>query len=261
MQRIKLIRGDCLEKMKSIPDSSIDFCLTDPPYGITACKWDSVIPFEPMWEQLKRIVKDNGAIALFGSEPFSSNLRMSNLKMYKYDWVWHKSRSSGIAQSKYMPMKSHEIISVFAISKTVFYPIREKRVGKSENRKPWATCNSGDSSHGLNKTHKKIIDELRNPTTVKFFKSTSNYPSSFHPTQKPVALLEYLIKTYTLENETVLDFTAGSFSTGVACVNLNRGFIGIEKDEGYFNIGVKRIKERIKCLDLKIEPMRDMEDL
>lgn len=232
--------------MKSIPDKSIDMCLTDPPYGTTACKWDTVIPFEPMWKELKRIVKDKGAICLFGSEPFSSSLRMSNIKMFKYDWIWHKSKPSGIATVKFMPMKSHEIISVFCKTKSKYYPIKEKRALSSQKRlsqgifRTWNT--SKGEQHTLNKTHKKQVGKLRNPTTVKYFASKSNNKENFHPTQKPVALLEYLIKTYTLENETVLDFTMGSGSTGVACKNLNRKFIGIEKDEKYFDITEERIR-------------------
>lgn len=241
---MELIHGDCLEAMKLIPDNSVDMCLTDPPYGTTSCKWDSVIPFEPMWKELKRIVKPNGAICLFGSEPFSSALRMSNIKMFKYDWIWHKSRPSGIAQAKYMPMKSHEIVSVFASRKTVFYPIKEARQynGKDSARKEWKTWNS-NSNHGLKNTDKKMISKLSSPKTVQFFKSISNFPKGNckHPTQKPVPLLEYLIKTYTLEGETVLDFTMGSGSTGVAAKNLNRKFIGIEKDDKYFEIAKERI--------------------
>jgi site-specific DNA-methyltransferase (adenine-specific) len=241
-----LLKGDCLVEMDKIPDGSVDLILTDPPYGTTACKWDTVIPFEPMWKQLNRIIKANGAIVLFGSEPFSSALRMSNIKQYKYDWVWHKSRPSGIAQAKYQPMKSHEIISIFAKQKTVFFPIKEKRQynGKDSNRKQWKTWNQ-NSNHGLGDTDKKMMAKLSNPKTVQFFKSISNFPKGNckHPTQKPVALMEYLIKTYTNENETVLDFTMGSGTTGVACVNTNRKFIGIEMDAKYFEIAKKRINE------------------
>lgn len=242
---IKLILGDCLQRLKDIPDNSVDMVLCDPPYGTTACKWDTVIPFEPMWADIKRVTKENGAICLFGSEPFSSKLRMSNLKMFKYDWVWHKSRPSGIAQAKYQPMKAHEIISVFSKTKTIFNPIKEIRQynGSPSNRKPWKTWNN-NSNHGLKKTDKKIISHLSNPKTVKFFKSISNFPKGncLHPTQKPVALLEYLIKTYTNEGETVLDFTMGSGSTGVAAKNLGRKFIGIEIDLDYYNIAKKRIE-------------------
>jgi site-specific DNA-methyltransferase (adenine-specific) len=234
--------GDCLELMQEIPNKSIDFCLTDPPYGTTACKWDSVIPFDPMWDQLKRIVKDNGAIALFGSEPFSSALRMSNIKMFKYDWVWDKKIPSGMSYARHRPMQQNEIISIFGNGKIGYYPQMIKR------DKPIKAGGMGQSESAATIGYKplKKTYKLKNPTTIiKFDKIRKG---SFHPTQKPVALLEYLIKTYTLENETVLDFTMGSGSTGVGCVNLNRKFIGIEKDKEYFKIGSNRIQ---RALDTK----------
>ena len=248
---INLMQGDCLELMKSIPDGSVDLILADPPYGTTACKWDSVIPFEPMWEQLKRIIKPNGAIVLFGSEPFSSMLRCSNLKIFKYDWVWQKNRPSNISASKYQPMKYHENISVFCYGKTPYFKQMIKRSDSGKKR-----CKSGQDNNniiksyfneGLNRTfNKKDYDyfrydvDLKNPSTVLQFNRENN---TVHPTQKPVALLEYLIKTYTQENETVLDFTMGSGSTGVAAKNLNRSFIGIELDEKYFEIARERIND------------------
>jgi site-specific DNA-methyltransferase (adenine-specific) len=213
--------------------------LTDPPYGTTACKWDVVIPFEPMWEELKRITKDNCAICLFGSEPFSSHLRLSNLKMYKYDWVWDKvNKFTGFLNAKKMPMTDYELISVFYKKQCTYFP--QKRDGN------YVTRNSRGGSKGtyndghLEDTGRKI--EGLNPKKIISF-SSHNTKDIFHPTQKPVTLLEYLIKTYTLENDLVLDFTMGSGSTGVACKNLNRKFIGIEKDEKYFEIAKKRIKE------------------
>jgi site-specific DNA-methyltransferase (adenine-specific) len=234
---LDLMHGDCLELMKQIPDNSIDMVLTDPPYGTTACKWDTVIDFEPMWEQLKRITKDNGAICLFGSEPFSSALRMSNIKMFKYDWVWEKPQPSNSPQAKRRPLNYQEIISVFYKKQCAYYPIKTKgkpnhggnkgRIGKS--------CNLGFSigDSDVDKSGMKYPRQIIRFNQKRQFK--------VHPTQKPVALLEYLIKTYTLENETVLDFTMGSGSTGVACKNLNRKFIGIEKDDKYFNIAKERI--------------------
>lgn len=239
---MQLFHGDCLEIMKQIPDQSIDLVLTDPPYGTTACKWDTVIPFEPMWKELKRIRKDNAAIVLFGSEPFSSHLRMSNIKEFKYDWIWEKSRPTGMATAKKMPMKKHEVVSIFG-SKIKYFPIFEPRVDKTGRYNyevnSWNTGASEISK--IHKTDKVTRDKiLRHPTSIKLFNSVSNFPRSFHPTQKPVALLEYLIKTYTLEGETVLDFTMGSGSTGVACKNLNRKFIGIEQDEKYYQIAVGR---------------------
>ena len=241
--------GDCLERMKTIPDGSVDLILTDPPYGTTACKWDSVIPFEPMWAELKRVIKPNGAIVLFGGEPFSSMLRCSNLKMFKYDWVWEKEQGVNPLLSKKQPLNNIEYIHVFYSKQVNYNPQFEKGHPYSITRdKTDRIC----EVNGHNFTQTTTNNEgYRYPKRVLKF----NRQTGLHPTQKPVALLEYLIKTYTQENETVLDFTAGSFSTGVACVNVGRSFIGIEKDEQYFNIGVNRIKDRIECLDLKIEPM------
>ena len=243
-----LMHGDCLELMKSIPDNSIDCVLTDPPYGATACKWDSVIPFEPMWIELKRITKDNGAICLFGSEPFSSHLRLSNLKMFKYDWVWEKDNGSNFMQAKVMPLKYHEIISIFSISRKspYYYPVKWD-AGKVSNQGGKASKTKKD---GVFNPLKEDLD-YKNKSTMRFPKSIQKFNrcknndkinGCLHPTQKPVALLEYLIKTYTLEGETVLDFTMGSGSTGVACKNLNRKFIGIEKDDKYFEIAENRIE-------------------
>ena len=233
---MKLILGDCLDEMKRMPDKSVDLVLTDPPYGTTACKWDSVIPIEPMWEQLKRIIKSNGAIALFGSEPFSSTLRMSNIKNYKYDWIWHKRTSANVALAKYQPLKTHEIISIF--NKT-YYPIMRK--GKM--RMKGGKVSGGEANGSLKPLYYK--SDTYYPTSVLDIKSERG----LHPTQKPVALMEYLIKTYTNEGETVLDFTMGSGTTGVACVNTNRDFIGIELNEEYYKIAEKRIfqtTERLK---------------
>ena len=228
--------------MKGIPDSSIDAIITDPPYGTTACKWDSVIPFEPMWEQLNRIIKPNGAIVLFGSEPFSSALRMSNIKNYKYDWIWKKNRGSNFANLKYQPFKEHEIISIF--NKHNYYPVKEQRSegGMSRAKYKINASNTGkrDGLNGMKATDLGYIDKnLRNPSSVQKF----NTEVGLHPTQKPITLMEYLIKTYTNESETVLDFTMGSGSTLVDCDNLNRNGIGIEMDEAYFKIAQQRIEE------------------
>ena len=255
---MNLMLGDCLERMKEIPDASVDMILADPPYGTTACKWDVVIPFDAMWAELKRIVKANGAIVLFGSEPFSSVLRVSNLKMFKYDWIWQKSKPVGFPNAKKMPLKDIETISVFC--------------KKTTNYNPQCLIKCNRKISNSTKTKKKNNETAINGGAFKgttFIQEYTGYPrqllafnveKGLHPTQKPVALMEYLIKTYTQEGETVLDFTAGSFSTGVACVNIGRSFIGIEKDERYFNIGVNRVKERISCLGLEIEPMIDMVD-
>ena len=251
MAKIELIQGDCLEEMKGIPDGSIDMVLTDPPYGTTACKWDSVIDFELMWEQLNRIIKPNGAIVLFGSEPFSSALRMSNIKNYKYDWIWEKDNATGFQLANVMPLKIHENISIF--SDGVTYPNSKRRmVYIPQDLKINNKINKRGSKGGyLTDSGCKI-----NEYVPKF----SNYPKSklifkrdknkLHPTQKPLALMEYLIKTYTNENEIVLDFTMGSGTTGVACKNTNRNFIGIEKDEKYFKIAEERINKQEKQLKI-----------
>ncbi|MBA3756271.1 MAG: site-specific DNA-methyltransferase [Nitrosomonas sp.] len=223
--------------MKEIPDKSVDMVFTDPPYGTTACKWDVVIPFDLMWEQLKRITKDNGAFCLFGSEPFSSHLRLSNLKMFKYDWYLEKNCATGFLNAKKMPLYRYEICSVFG-KKLNYYPqLRACRPTK------WKTNNTGSKSecYGGLKLIKPTYEvrDFTYPDNKLEFKQVRK--NRLHPTQKPVELLEYLIKTYTLENETVLDFTMGSGSTGVACANLKRSFIGIEKDEKYFKIASERI--------------------
>jgi site-specific DNA-methyltransferase (adenine-specific) len=233
----KLLHGDCLELMKSIPNKSIDMILCDLPYGTTACKWDVVIPFEPLWKEYKRIIKDRGCIALFGSEPFSSHLRMSNIKDYKYDWVWNKKKGGNIFLSKYQPNKITEIISIFNAG--LYFPIMEKR-DKIKTSKNYGT---GETMGGNRQKENKLYTYThRYPKNIIEI-SNADQKGKQHPTAKPVALLEYLIKTYTLENETVLDNCMGSGSTGVACVNTNRNFIGIEKDPEYFKIAEKRIKE------------------
>ena len=248
-----LIKGDCLEVMKGIETGSIDAIITDPPYGTTSCKWDSVIDFELMWKQLNRIIKPNGAIVLFGSEPFSSALRMSNIKNYKYDWVWEKSMPTGMAQSSYMPMKYHEIISIFVNKgKPTFNKILAERNESGLRRYKYKVQGSSHLSNHvyIGKQEPTQYNNTKvNPKTVLKFKSVPNTPkgSKLHSTQKPVLLMEYLIKTYTNEGETVLDFTMGSGSTGVACKNTNRNFIGIEMDAKYFDIATERIAN-VPCL-------------
>lgn len=318
---IDLKRGDCLELMKQIPDKSIDMVLCNLPYGTTACKWDIVIPFEKLWENYNRIVKDGGVIALFGSEPFSSMLRMSNIDMYRYDWVWEKEQGANFMLCKYQPYKVHENISIFYLDKSEtigrsekFKEIRNYFLTEKEksglNRqeikrilgnnmashyftngvqfslptkenykklqstgyfqkgykelkeefnsllegistynpqmtkgKPYVSGNgtSGDITGNITKT-KTVNSGTRYPRSIQFFK-TEKSKGSFHPTQKPVDLLEYLIRTYTNEGEAVLDNCMGSGSTGVACVNTGRNFIGIELDEKYFETAKKRIEE------------------
>lgn len=241
-KNIQLWNGDCLELMKDIPDNSINCVLTDPPYQITACKWDICIPFEPMWHELKRITKHKSAICLFGSEPFSSALRMSNIKMFKYDWVWEKDNGTNFLNTKFQPFKVSEHIHVFSKSASSYskkgsmdyYPQKTKGAAYT------TISGKGNIEYHSDPTGQKTINSGdRFPRNIQRFSSDKG----FHPTQKPVKLLEYLIKTYTLENELVLDFTMGSGSTGVAVKNLNRKFIGIEKDKTYFDIAVKRIGE------------------
>jgi site-specific DNA-methyltransferase (adenine-specific) len=220
-------------------DVKVDAIITDPPYGTTACKWDSVIPFYEMWERLNKLIKSNGAIVLFGLEPFSSALRMSNIKNYKYDWYWNKISATGFLNAKKMPLKNIENISIF--QKSINYN-PQMRAGF----KAYKISRRATKSENYSKCKKKsttISDGTRYPVTLlEFSKDTQKL--NLHPTQKPVALMEYLIKTYTNKGDTVLDFTMGSGTTGVACKNLNRDFIGIELDEKYFEIAKARINEK-----------------
>lgn len=253
--KIDLLHGDCLELMKNIPDQSVDMVLTDPPYGTTACKWDVVIPFDPMWTELKRIIKPNGAICLFGSEPFSSHLRLSNLEMFKYDFKWIKNRNLGanFAHSANSPIRVIEDIAVFSRGKIAHKGESDSRMFYNpQGLKP---CRQVERRRMPEKITAFRLNIAR-PSHSQYIREWTNFPDNtinidfckeekkknrLHPTQKPVALLEYLVKTYTFEGETVLDFTMGSGSTGVACKNLNRNFIGIEKDDKYFEIAQKRI--------------------
>jgi site-specific DNA-methyltransferase (adenine-specific) len=241
---IKLIQGDCLEKMKDIADGDIDAVITDIPYGTTACKWDTVIPFEPMWEQLKRITKKNGAIVLFGTESFSSTLRISNIKEYKYDWIWDKDKGFGVFLAKKQPLRTYENISVFYKKQPTYNP--QMTDAKKDRIRPLSKANKEGAKNNITnsnncKTDKDYDPNKRYPLNI--LKFSNPVSKAIHPTQKPVALMEYLIKTYTNEEETVLDFTMGSGTTGVAAKKLNRNFIGIELDPEYFAIAEKRIKE------------------
>ena len=238
--------GDCLERMKEIPDGSVDMILADPPYGTTACKWDSIIPLEPMWEQLKRVIKPNGAIVLFGAEPFSSALRMSNIKNYKYDIVWDKMKAGLFMLAKKRILPSHENIILFSYGINTYNPqmtVKPKK-DRRPKRKDDETSHINDLGGPKRKHSKDYREDLKYPTSIVAYSkemAECNNTKRIHPTQKPVALMEYLIKTYTNEGETVLDFCIGSGSTGVAAKNLNRKFIGIEKDETYFKIAQDRI--------------------
>lgn len=237
---IKLINGDCLVEMKNIPDQSIDMILTDPPYGTTACKWDSIIDLDLMWEQLKRIIKSNGAIVMTGCQPFTTKLIYSNIKMFKYEIIWEKDSVTNPFLAKKQIMKRHENILVFYKKQCVFNPQMELRLEKNKrnnNRKSYKTeSKQGIIIKGDNIGNEKYIY----PKSIQKFNRCKT--RGLHPTQKPIDLMEYLIKTYTNKNEKVLDFTMGSGSTGVACKNLNRSFIGIELDKEYFKIAKDRIK-------------------
>ena len=237
---MNLMLGDCLERMKEIPDGSVDMILTDPPYGTTACKWDSVIDLPLMWEQLNRIIKPSGAIVLFGSEPFSSFLRCSNIKDYKYDWYWQKERPTNVMQVKRRAGKVVETISVFYSSQCLYNPQKTVHTGelRTNKVKNGSLGKLIDSNCGVPTSYRD--DRTRYPIQVLKF-NRDCLKSNLHPTQKPVALMEYLIKTYTHENETVLDFCMGSGTSGIAAKNLNRKFIGIEKDAGYFEIAKQRL--------------------
>ena len=244
---IDLLKGDCLQLMNGIEDNSIDAIITDPPYGTTACKWDSVIDFELMWKQLNRIIKPNGAIVLFGSQPFTSALLMSNVKNFRHQWQWVKTRPTGAFGAKYMPMKANEDILVFGLNKVNYYPIMVKRTEaefkasyRKNDSKSWGNNIQG---HKDNFIIRKSKEEqwYKYPTNILNIKKDTKRNGKSHPTQKPVALMEYLIKTYTNEMDWIVDFTMGSGSTGVAAKNLNRNFIGIEMDDNYFNIAKERI--------------------
>ena len=235
-----LMKGDCLERMKEIESGSVDLILTDPPYGTTACKWDSVIPLDKMWEQLKRIIKPNGAIVLFGSEPFSSFLRCSNIKDYKYDVYWKKEKPTNIFQVKRRFGKTTETISIFYRQQVTYNPQMVRHTGKIVKNKPKGIHKSVVAGNSKQTVTAYTDTGFRYPTDILEFRREV-LGTTIHPTQKPVALIEYLIRTYTNENETVLDFTFGSGTTGVAAINTNRKFIGIEMDDNYFDIGSKRI--------------------
>ena len=235
----KIYKGDCLDVMKDIDDCSIDLILADPPYGTTVCKWDTVIPLEPMWERLKRIIKPKGAIVMTASQPFTTALISSNMEMFKYCWVWDKGQGTGHLNAKKQPMKNCEDVVVFYGKQCRYNP--QMRFGF----KPY-TCKQGNTkseNYGVQIGAITSSDGERYPIhMIKFIRDKDKT----HPTQKPVALMEYLIKTYTDEGETVLDFVSGSGTTGIAAINTNRNFILIEKDEKYYEIAKERIEDAIK---------------
>jgi site-specific DNA-methyltransferase (adenine-specific) len=241
----KITQGDCLEVMREIPDKSVDMILCDLPYGTTACKWDSVIPFEPLWAQYERVIKDKGAIVLTASQPFTSALVMSNPKLFKYEWIWKKTRYTGNLNAKIMPLKAHESILVFGKGRTVYNPIKTlappEKIDKRKTINDSFVKGGGaynNSKPFINKRNRD--DGTRYPISIQEFKNPNN--GSVHPTQKPVALFEYLIRTYTNEGEIVLDNCIGSGTTAVACINTGRSFIGIERETEYVEIANKRIQ-------------------
>ena len=252
---VQLYKGDCLELMKNIPDKSIDMILCDLPYGTTANKWDTVIPFEPLWEQYERIIKYNGAILLFGSQPFTTDLINSNRKLFKYEWIWRKNTGLGFQHARNMPLKRHENIAVFSKGSMGHKSLLgDKRMEYN----PQGVIYTDEIDTIKSYTYGRNLGARPNQVGRKY-KKVKNFPTSIlefkndgriHPTQKPVALLEYLIKTYTNEGETVLDNCMGSGSTGVACLKANRKFIGIEKDDKYFDIAYKRINSCAYQLDM-----------
>lgn len=246
-----VFHGDCLEVMKNIPDKSVDMILCDLPYGTSACKWDNIIPFDKMWEQLKRIVKDNSAILLFGSQPFTSSLIMSNIEMYKCMWLWEKERPSNFFQAKFVPLNNIEDVVVFSFAGTnngtknpiKYYP---QGVQKSKNTRLSSTTGGKiGKEHGTKIKSGDFYAQCGENYPFRLQKF-ANDKNTLHPTQKPVALCEYLIRTYTNEGETVLDFCAGSGTTAIACLNTKRNYICIEKEEEYFNIINERIDKHLQ---------------
>jgi DNA modification methylase len=241
---IELWQGDCLELMHQIPDGSIDMVLADLPYGTTACKWDSVIPFEPLWTHYRRLIKPRGAIVLFASQPFTSALVMSNPDWFRHEWIWSKSNGGGFLNANRAPLKRHESVIVFSESQPIYRP-------QFTRGKPYACRSSAAGGTTFDQTVAGWVtqnDGHRFPVTIQHYPNETG----LHPTQKPVDLLAYLIRTYTNEGETVLDNTMGSGSTGVACIQTGREFIGIEKDAGYFQIAQRRIMATPRQFELAI---------
>ena len=247
MSEIELLHGDCLELMKDIPDGSVDMILADLPYGTTACKWDTIIPFEPLWEQYNRIIKDNGAIVLTASQPFTSALVMSNPKLFRYEWIWEKTKAANFMHLKRQPGKRHESVLVFYKKQPVYNPqmkVGEPYVDKRKSRKQ-----SKGTYGNININNTTVTNTgTRYPKSVISFSNGKS--GKMHPTQKPVALMEYLIKTYTNKGETVLDNCMGSGTTAMACLNTDRQYIGFELDEDYYNIAQDRINNHEQQLSL-----------
>jgi DNA modification methylase len=249
MKDFNLMLGDCLERMKEIESGTVDMILCDLPYGTTCCSWDAVIPFEPLWAEYERVIKPNGAIVLFGAQPFTAVLACSNLKLFKYEWIWEKPAATGFLNAKLQPLRAHENALVFYKSQPTYNA--QKTYG--HERKTAKRKDIGSEHYGKQLNIKSYDSTERYPRSVQVF-SSDKQKSNFHPTQKPVALCEFLIRTYTNDGETVLDNTMGSGTTGVACVNTGRHFIGIEKEEKYFEIA----KERIALAGIEKERQPDL---
>lgn len=236
-----LMLGDCLDRMKEIESGTVDMILCDLPYGTTCCSWDAVIPFEPLWEQYERVIKENGAIVLFAAQPFAAVLATSNLKLFRYEWIWEKPAATGFLNAKKQPLRAHENILVFYKSQPTYNP--QKTFG--HERKVAKRKDIGSEHYGKQLKVQPYDSTERYPRSVQVF-SSDKQKSNFHPTQKPVALCEYLIRTYTNEGETVLDSAAGSMSTAIACINTNRKGIMIEKDDHYFKVGSDRVSQALR---------------
>ena len=247
MSKFQIYNSDCLEKLKDIPDGSIDLILADPPYGITQCKWDVVIPFAPLWQELNRVIKTNGAILIFSAQPFTTDLINSNRKNFRYEIIWEKTIKTGFLNANRMPLKAHENIIVFYKHLPVYNPqkVMSDKIKIGTRHRRGNIC----SLYNHKRNDSVYVDDgLRYPSDVILLPKANN-PSRTgeknHPSAKPVSLLEYLIKTYSQENDTVLDYSMGSGSTGIACLNTNRNFIGIEKDTDFFNSAAKRLSSHL----------------
>lgn len=246
MSDIQLIQGECIEEMHNLINEGVkvDLILTDLPYGVTANEWDNIIPFNEMWKHINELIYDRTPIVLFATQPFTSKLVMSKLNWFRYEWIYHKRVGSNFGVAKYQPLKEHEEVLVFGRKSPNYYPIKEERKGTGKSRWKYGyntTTSTSNYDSSLKLYPAKKQEELRYPGTVRLYNNRSKGNVGSHPNQKPVELLEYLIKTYTKENDLVLDFTMGSGSTGVACQNTNRDFIGIELDKDYYSIAVERV--------------------
>lgn len=257
---LKLLNGDCLQLMKDIPDHTVDLILCDLPYGTTKCPWDIVIPFDKLWEQYERVIKDNGAIVLFGKQPFTTDLINSNRQLYKYELIWEKDKPTDFALANKKPMCYHENIEVFYKKQPTYNKQMVEREGKGTWRYNFDISHDNRKIHGTDRVYagkkeKENYDvKLKNPKSILYY-DTGKRQQLLHPTQKPVALMEYIIKTYTNEGDVVLDNCMGSGTTGVAAINLNRSFIGIELNEDYFNIASKRIGDAVELHKYKAEEL------